>query len=419
MNPHKVLSLIIPLLYFIFITSLIFSLRAVSSISIGLILIAGLVKNKRELKSFFHSNSKNLFLTGCILFYLLHIITIFYTNNRPETWSNLRIKSGLIFVPLAICFTDYIKADTRRNLLTGFCIILAVASLYCIWIAFLHYLKTAETAQFFYHALVKPFGHHAVYFSILVFIALLFLIESKIKNILVLKRQFHVFLIIFLSTVLFLLSSKLVIVFYLLYLFYFFIILIKKRKRSRVWLISSFTLLIIISSLAFVIRNPLSSRFYDVYNGDLTILKQETFDPGKYFNGIQFRLLQWKFTGEILNETNRWWYGVSPGDAQALLDQKYISKKMYTGDPEQGTRGFLGYNTHNQFLETILQSGIPGLVILLIICISLLRIAWQKKRKAVSSVILLLLAWLFSESVFETQFGIMIFTFFPLFFTFD
>jgi O-antigen ligase len=186
-----------------------------------------------------------------------------------------------------------------------------------------------------------------------------------------------------------------------------------------VWLIGSLTLLIITSSLALVIRNPVSSRFYDVFTGDLTIIKQEKFDPGKYFNGLQFRLLQWKFTGEILNETHRWWYGVSPGDAQALLNQKYISKKMYTGDPAQSTTGFLGYNTHNQFLETLLQSGIPGLIILAVICISLLRIAWQKRRSTVSAVILLLLAWLFSESVFETQFGIMIFTFFPLFFNLD
>jgi O-antigen ligase len=342
---------------------------------------------------------------------LLHIVALPYTHNLPEAWSDLRQKSGLIFVPLAICCTDYINADTRRKLLSGLCIILSAASLYCLWIAFLHYWKTAETLQFFYHALVNPLRQHAVYFSLLVFIALAFLVESKLKNSLTFK--------LFLSAVLFLLSSKLVITFYLLYLFYLFILLIKKRTKSRVWLIGSLTLLIITSSLALVTRNPVSSRFYDVFTGDLTIIKQEKFDPGKYFNGLQFRLLQWKFTGEILNETNRWWYGVSPGDAQALLNQKYISKKMYTGDPAQSTTGFLGYNTHNQFLETLLQSGITGLVILLVICISLLRIAWQKRRRTVSTVILLLLAWLFSESVFETQFGIMIFTLFPLFFNLD
>jgi O-antigen ligase len=154
-------------------------------------------------------------------------------------------------------------------------------------------------------------------------------------------------------------------------------------------------------------------------NGDLAIVKQEKFNPGHYFNGLQFRLLQWEFTAELLNENDSWWYGVSPADAQTLLDQKYISKKMYAGDPAKGTKGYLGYNTHNQFLETLLQSGIPGLVILLAACFFLVRIAWRKKRRIISFIIALLLAWLFSESVLERQFGIMIFTFFPLFFSLD
>ena len=92
---------------------------------------------------------------------------------------------------------------------------------------------------------------------------------------------------------------------------------------------------------------------------------------------------------------------------------------MYVGEPAKGTTGFLGYNTHNQFLETLLQSGIAGLSILLAIVISLARMAWLKKRRVLSTITILFLAWLFSESVFETQFGIMIFTFFPLFFSFD
>jgi hypothetical protein len=38
-----------------------------------------------------------------------------------------------------------------------------------------------------------------------------------------------------------------------------------------------------------------------------------------------------------------------------------------------------------------------------------------KKNRMTSFTILLLLAWLFTESVLETQYGIIIFTFFPLF----
>ena len=90
---------------------------------------------------------------------------------------------------------------------------------------------------------------------------------------------------------------------------------------------------------------------------------------------------------------------------------------MYSGEPGRGDRGYLIYNTHNQFLETILQNGIIGLSVLLIICFSLVKMAANEKNRVTSFIILLLLAWLFTESAFETQYGIIIFTFFPLFVT--
>lgn len=419
MQPAKWLSLLNEALYLIFLTSLVCSFRAVCSISIAVIIVAGLVKNKLETKSFFHQNLRHPFFISCILLFVIHIIALAWTQNSKQGWTNIVLTSGLLFTPLAVSCTNYINTVTREKILSRYCLMLALACLYCLCRACVHYFQSGDDSHFFYHALVSPFDHHAVYFSILVFIALVFLTEGLVKNSLFFRRPVYIVLVIFLSLFLFLLSSKLVIIFYGLYLVYLFILLIKKRKGSRVLMISSFLVLVVIGSLTLFIRNPISNRFYDLFNGNISIIKQEKFDPGNYFNGLQFRLLQWKFTGEILNETNRWWYGVSPGDAQALIDQKYISTKMYTGNPEKGTKGFLGYNTHNEFLETLLQSGIPGLIILLAICVSMLKIARQKRRRALTAVILLLLAWLFTESVFERQFGIMIFTFFPLFLSFD
>jgi O-antigen ligase len=415
MNLTKSFLLINHVLYLTFFISLIFSFRAISSISIGLILATGIIKNKIETKTFFHKNLKNFSLAGCLLLYLLYIISLLYTHNIHEGWNNIRIKSGLLFTPLAICFTNYVNTDTRTKLFRGYCLALGVASLNCLGGAFFHYLKTGETLKFFYHALVSPLHHHAVYFSIFVFIALVFLFEDMRKNTFMFNKPFHIFLLLYFSVFLFLLSSKLVIVFFLLYLLYYCISLIKKKKTGRMLAIGSLILFITIGSLVLTIRNPISERFYELLHGDIKILNQDRFDPGKYFNGLEFRMLQWKFVAEILTENHRWWIGVGPGDAQLYLDQKYILANMYTGDPARSDRGLLGYNTHNQFLETLLQTGIIGLIILLALCISLVRMAMQKKSRCVSFIIILLLSWMFSESVFETQYGIMIFTFFPLF----
>jgi len=149
---------------------------------------------------------------------------------------------------------------------------------------------------------------------------------------------------------------------------------------------------------------------------DFQFIKRERFNPGDYFNGLQFRLLQWEFVPGILNEKKAWLLGVSPGDAQNYLNQKYISKNMYIGSVERGDKGFIGYNTHDQFLESLLETGLIGGLIFLLICWSMVRMTWERKKAELSFITILLLVYSFSESVFETQYSLFIFLFFPLFF---
>jgi O-antigen ligase len=323
------------------------------------------------------------------------------------------LKSALVFIPLA--FYD-LQKEINRKLITSYCILVLLASLYCLLFAARDYSQTLDESLFFYHRLARQLSHHAVYFSVFVFIALVLLLENFRSNSIVLNKLFSVSAIVFLSIFLFLLSSKLVIAFYLLYLLYYFVVLLKKNKTKRVLIILLFTCILVAGGTAVIIRNPVSNRFYEIIYSDMRLVNQDKFDPADYFDGLQFRILQWKFVPEILNRTQSWWFGVSPGGAQALLDQEYTSKHMYTGDG-QHSRGLLGYNTHNQFLQALLQTGLIGLMAFLFIFICLAGMAWQIRRTGYVFIILLLLAWLFSESAFETQYGILIFTFFPIFFT--
>ena len=165
-----------------------------------------------------------------------------------------------------------------------------------------------------------------------------------------------------------------------------------------------------------ITMNPVSRRFHDLVVDDYSILKQDRYDPGTYFNGIQFRLLQWKIVPEILIENNSWFLGVSSGDAQDLLNNKYVEKNMYIGESQRGDRGYLGYNTHNQFLQTLLQNGLSGLCVFILIFFALIRMLWKRKERMFSFVTILLLLYSFLESLFETQYGLLLFLFFPLLF---
>jgi O-antigen ligase len=415
-NYTRVFNDILFLLYLAFFVSLVFAFRAISSMSIGLILVVGLIKNGIEQKKITNRNILNPLLIFCGLLFLMQFLSLLYTNDMEQGWRNIRLKSALIIVPLALCCCDYMCETTRRRLLKWYCLILFGACLYAIYHAFKNYSLTNNSSVFLYHSLVSIYSGHAVQFSILVFLSLLHLFEALTKKEIVLNKYFDLFLIAFFLVFLFLLSSKLVIAFFLVYFLYTMIKSFVFNSISVKFIVLSVAGLAVFSLFIFSTQNRISNRFKEIMQTDFHFLKRERFNPGDYFNGLQFRLLQWEFVPGILHEKKAWLLGVSPGDAQNYLNQKYISKNMYIGTVERGDKGFIGYNTHDQFLESLLETGLIGSSIFLLICWSILKMAWKRKKAELSFITILLLVYSFSESVFESQYSLFIFLFFPLFF---
>jgi O-antigen ligase len=92
---------------------------------------------------------------------------------------------------------------------------------------------------------------------------------------------------------------------------------------------------------------------------------------------------------------------------------------MYIGDPGQGPnrhiRGYLGYNFHNQYVETLVRDGIIGLVALLTIFVLLFRqlvLKWRTRQATYG--ILTLVIFFIPEAPLTLQHGIFLFCFFPL-----
>jgi O-antigen ligase len=419
MNETKINSLsgLIFVLYLAFFVSLIFSFRAISSISIGSILIAGFIKNEIEQKTFFNPQLKTALFILCCLMFLLQLASLLYTNNIHEGWKNIQLKSAIILIPLTFYCCTYIDESVRQKILKWFCIILFVACLLALYNSFRTYLATKNSSVFLYHSLVKIYSGHAIQFSIFIFISLLHLFEMHKKNQTLFTKSFHFFLILFFLVFLFLLSSKLVIIFFLFYFLFVMINFSINRSVSNPFIITSVISIALLSSLIFSTKNPINNRFKDILETNFNFLKKEKFSPSEYFNGLQFRLLQWRFVPQILNEKNAWLTGVSVGDAQSCLDQKYISENMYTGTPARGDKGFIGYNTHNEFLESLLQTGIPGLVLFVLISVALIKGVIGRKSAELSFVTILLIIYSFTESVFESQYSLLIYLFFPLFFS--
>ena len=202
MQSPKALSLIIQALYLGLFISLTCSFRAITSIVIVLLLIAGLAKNWTETKTLFNQNLKNTFLYGCVLFFLIHFIALLCTGNKQEGWLDLQVRIGMVLTPLAVCCTNFINEAKRKKLSHYFIVIVAAVALYCLGVALWKFYQSGDVSFFFYHLLVEPVNGHAGYYSVLVFIALLFLTEVQTRDDFKI-RFLYVALIIFLSIFLF------------------------------------------------------------------------------------------------------------------------------------------------------------------------------------------------------------------------
>ena len=405
--------------YLAFMVSVVGGFRAISSITIGLILLTGFIKNKLDTGGWFNAGLRNRHLLFCSLFFLLQLLYLPFASNFHEGWKHVQVKSALLFIPLCFYCCPFINRHRFKSLMNVYVFTMAIVLTWCLGVAFKqYYFHHAPVYVFFYHQLVRDLDHHAVQFSILVFAALIYLLQSARQGSYLLNRSIHFLLTAYFIGGIFLLSSKLVIIFLLLYLaVYGFNLLQQKFSTRRAVAIVIMAVALCSSSFLFT-QNPVSGRFSDVMHGDVRVITQTSFTPNDYFNGIQFRLLQWRFVKEILQENGAWLLGVSPARAQQLLNQKYISTHMYTGSGRHGgdTHGYLGYNTHNQFLESLLQTGIIGLLCFIGICVEMVEMAIRQKNNQLTALVVLLLAYTFSDAVLETQYGLVLFLFLPLFF---
>ncbi|UZO81885.1 O-antigen ligase family protein [Aquimarina sp. ERC-38] len=207
------------------------------------------------------------------------------------------------------------------------------------------------------------------YTSLYILLVLSFYLKNKIES----KTRLLIYLLLF--TYLFLLSSKTA---YLI-LFIISIILIGgiKQKKHR-YLI---TIIFLLTAIIFL-NNPGISRFYH------QLFELNTLSSPNKVSLEKTRVISWKTSLGLIKEAPLLGYGV--GDANQVLQEAY-KKNGFNYNYKKG------YNAHNQFLQTALQTGILGLVTLFVIFIVL---GYQLRRSRNEFCVFLIL---FLSLLFESM----------------
>jgi O-antigen ligase len=349
---------------------------------------------------------KTAFTNGVFLAYLsiflLEVAGLFYTHHLFVAWHQMESKATLFAIPFIICAGPFTDAAGYRRLLSAYCLLLSAICLYCLSMAVVEYHWQHDLNVFFYHQLTSAVSVNAVFFSGYVLVAILFLLFSPNLTMI---RGLRIALLVFFIIMMVLLSSRLLLVLLVVILGVWFAGLRRSKLKSGQVICLGLLIFLGMGLLAFT-DNPVSRRCKELRSVQLAFdVKKDPIYTAN-LNGVTFRLLLWRFAYDILNERKAWAFGVSAGDSQELLDQKYMAAGM--------SQGYLGYNFHNEYAEVLVRSGLVGCSIFILAVLMLIRRARSAATPEVVFTIALVLLLFLTESTLEMQHTLFLSSFFPL-----
>ncbi len=249
------------------------------------------------------------------------------------------------------------------------------------------------------------FVHHPTYFSAYAFTAMI-IVSSWFKRTSEKKLRWSLgLLFLILCLVQFLCASLAGLLVLIIYLGVECLILIRSAFGKRVFY---FSLLLapFLMFLSFRIIPGLKTQ----YNTSITYLKEYLRNPTQfvrdkqtYVGGNETRLIMWTASYLELRDHPS---GVGPGNLNRHLGERLES----LGQPPQMVEKKL--NPHNQYLQTGLETGIAGLIVLLSMLICGISGAIKKSEWLLLAIILNLAFNMLFESMLQRQSGIVFFVFF-------
>ncbi len=347
-----------------------------------------------------------------LLFIALHASSVLWSANEATALFSLEKKAALFVLPVLIGLDRDIDFVGFRQCLYSLVLGCCISIWFCLLLALRNYFQTGKASFLFYHAFSWPLDElNAIYFSFFTFSGLVFghyLIRIKYKPLANIRLQ--IFVIFSLLMGLVLLSSRLFIVLTLLYLSRLAFLNYAKIVSKRMRVLGVFVVISFLGGVLFF--SQIRDRFDQLLHSQFEVLQQDQFEYDTPFNGLTIRLLLWRFAGEIMTEEKAYLAGVGVGDSQDLLDATIIEHNVYHGNPALGDQGYLGYNFHNQFVETWVQLGILGSISWLL----LLGVGWRKWKWDWNHPILYfniaVLAFSMIESLLARQHGVVFFALF-------
>jgi len=340
-----------------------------------------------DLKRKFTAWFKNKYALLFIVLYLIYLIGMLYTNNTDHGWMDMQIKLSIILFPIILSAEGEMDFNKQKwfgvAFISGAVLNGIICMCYATWLYFSYGILHFTYMEF------SKFLHPSYYtmYIDMAFVFIYYALTVKKNELTKTIRIFIYCCAIFLLIMVMLLQSKMgQIVTGLLLLQYF---LLKKSPFKLV------TAIIIVALLvtSFISGHPKQSRFIAIGN----IMSGKKVDV-QSVESNQARVLVYKAAWEVIK--NNPVIGSGTGDAKYALMKQYQKDGMTGAYREQ-------LNTHNQYLQTTVAVGVPGILILLSNLFIPMLITIKRKRFVYLMFLLILSINFLTESMLEQQAGTM------------
>ncbi|MDJ1501860.1 O-antigen ligase family protein [Xanthocytophaga agilis] len=347
-----------------------------------------------------------------VSFFLLHVIGLLYSHNIMRGLQTLLDYIPLLLFPLVLGSMPSLKKEDIYTIVSLFIASCFVATLICVLtavnISLWGNLQTND--HWFYDIFTRPIDLNSIYFSFFLGFCTLCLgayLFDNIRELSLLKRTGLFLLIIYFLGVMLLLTSRTTLITTLVLgaincLLYLIKTEGKNMKTLGSLMIAPLLVVILISQSSFLMQ-----RFSDIKNLNTNAVTENVHSRQKmnlpWSSSSAVRFAIWESSLGVIE--NNFFTGVGVGDTQEEL-VKMFYKNNYVFE-----NGYQGYNAHNQFLQTMMASGLVGVLVLLGIFMVSFFLAWRQKNYFYMTFILYVFLNCLTEALLQRQKGIVFFGF--------
>jgi len=395
---------------------------AVNNVALGIFLLVSFTTFK---KSNFRIRKALIYP---ILFYVLMVISYFWSIDPKETLSALSKEIPLLLIPLGFLIYKDNTSVQKKKIIEYYSYVIVAFVMYYVIRAIIRYAVYHDPRMLFYHGENdKDFGLvpkllNAIHMSVFVAVAFFYFFTKEVKS------RFDTFFSILLFGFILMLSSKniiLVVILLTLIRIFFF------SKTAQNLRLRNLVVLMLLVGIVFSV-GKIKNRFKEEFqtNTDKSLsaavidgvpagvhyvsIKEAwtnpTFTPNDYFNGTAFRVYQTRIFLELIKENSAYFTGFGLNASYPKIKEKAIQYNLYMGVESDSDSGYQSKNFHNQYVQNFADLGVFGFILLLIMLVVNVKNSIKSKDFVHFAFAFLMISLFLTESFLWRQRGVVFFT---------